>query len=61
MEVIFEVNNDSTPYHVEPYRVPVTQTPLMKRTINKMVENRDPAPYNSDSEWATPIFDVPKN
>ena len=59
MEVIFEANKDSTPYHAKPYRVTVAQTPLMKRAIDEMVKNKALAIYNGDSEWASPAFGVP--
>ena len=60
MEVSFEVNTNKTPYHVNPYRIPVAHTPLMNTAIKEMVKNKALAEYTGDSEWDAPTFGVSK-
>ena len=60
MEVAFEMDHSHHPYHAKLYRIPVSQIGLMKKAIKVMVENATPSQYNGNSQWATPIFGVPK-
>ena len=60
VEVSFELDKSKTPYHTKPYRIPVAQINLMKRSINEMAKNKALSEYNGNSPWAAPAFGVPK-
>jgi len=59
MKVSFDIDKNKTPYHVKPYKIPVAQINLMKRSINKTVR-KALSKYNGNSSWVTPIFEVLK-
>jgi len=37
IEVSFEIDTNTTPYHTQPYRILVTHTPLIKTDIKEVV------------------------
>lgn len=59
MKVSFDIDKNKTPYHVKPYKIPVAQINLMKRSINKTVR-KALSKYSGNSPWVTPIFEVLK-
>ena len=61
MEITFNIDKDKTPYHANPYRIPVAHMTLIKKTISRMVDNKTLAAYNDESEWTSSTFGVPKN
>lgn len=60
MEILFEIDNNKTPYHTKPYVIPVAQISLMKRAISEMVKNRALSEYNGNSRLVEPNFEVSK-
>ena len=61
MEASFEIGINKSPFHAKRYCTPVTHTPLMKKAIKELVENKALAEYSGDSEWKAPTLGVPKN
>lgn len=49
MEVEFKMDKNKTPYHANPYIIPVVQMNLMKPVITKMVKNKALNEYNGNN------------
>ena len=47
------MKEDAKPYYAKPYNVPVSQLPLLKTFIYKMVDKRVLEETTEDIEWAT--------